>query len=292
MSHLKTLTLALAALLVAGPAAAEPVGFLAVSRGDVQVQPYGTSTFQAAVQDMDVSVGDTIVTGFDAQAKVILVDDTTLSIDEDTEITIQSLHVGAAATQDRSIIRQTRGKLRTVVGSAFGGQTRMEIHTPTAVVGVKGTDLTSEKDDEARLTGRDEDKGKWLFCLMDGHIVVRAANGVAEPQSGNCVLANLDGSFSDEIPNNENFVVSFDQVSFGGDFVNPGGPGVGSGGGLGENTGYEGGTGETGGGPGGEGGEGGGSDEFGPTTTGNEVVQMDDEMEMEEPPGEDEIIEF
>lgn len=222
---------ALAAVFAAASAGAEPVGFVAVAAGDVQVQPYGTQTFQAAVQDMDVSVGDTIRTGFDAQAKIILVDDTTLAIDEDTEITIQSLHVGAAATRDRSIIRQTRGRLRTVVGSAFGGQTRMEVHTPTAVVGVKGTDFTSEKDDEARLTGQDQDKGQWLFCLVDGKITVKAANGLGLPKPGNCVYTYENGTVSEELLNTANpFSVAFSSPNFAPvDFVQPAGPGVGSG---------------------------------------------------------------
>jgi hypothetical protein len=226
------------ALVGAGVAGAEPVGFIATAINDVQVQPQGTTTFQAAIQDQEVSVGDTIRTGLDSQAKIILVDDTTLSIDEDTEITIQSLHVGAAATQDRSIIKQTRGRLRTVVGSAFGGQTRMEVHTPTAVVGVKGTDLTTEKDEEARITGKDKDKGQWLVCLVDGQIVVRAVVGDAasEPKPGNCVYSYGDGTFSEELANPANpFEVAFDSPSFApSDFTTPESAPVGEGPGGGE----------------------------------------------------------
>jgi hypothetical protein len=271
-------TLGSLALVGAGVAGAEPVGFIATAINDVQVQPHGTTTFTAAVQDQDVSVGDTIRTGLDSQAKIILVDDTTLSIDEDTEITIQSLHVGAAATQDRSIITQTRGRLRTVVGSAFGGQTRMEVHTPTAVVGVKGTDLTTEKDEEARITGKDKDKGQWLVCLVDGQIVVRAVVGdlMSEPKPGNCVYSYGDGSFSEELANPANpFEVAFDVPSFAPtDFTTPESPAVGEG-------------------PGGEGGEGPeaepevetqGSDAFGPTT----LITQDDIPEPPPPPVDEE----
>jgi hypothetical protein len=280
MSHPQTrncfLALGAAALLFAGSASAEPVGFIAVAKGQVDVQRYGTNSWEAAVMDADVEVGDTIRTGFDSQAKIILVDDTTLSIDEDTEITIQSLHVGAAATRDRSIIRQTRGKLRTVVGSAFGGQTRMEIHTPTAVVGVKGTDFTSEKDEEARLTGKPEDKGQWLLCLNDGKIVVRTPGGVGVPKPGNCVYAYANGELSEELVNTaQPFEIAFSSLGFAaGDFSGPGTPDVGEGPPGGDSgDGYGGGTGAGGGGPGGGGdpGENMGSDEFGPTTTGESL---------------------
>jgi len=234
MSFPKVRTLAMATLgtlLAAGIAMAEPVGFIATAINDVQVQKYGTTSWEAAIQDADVSVGDTIRTGFDSQAKIILVDDTTLSIDEDTEITIQSLHVGAAATQDRSIIRQTRGRLRTVVGSAFGGQTRLEVHTPTAVVGVKGTDLTSEKDEESRITGNDKEKGQWLFCLVDGKIEIRTPAGLGIPKPGNCIYAYDTGELSDELPNPANaFEVSFSTPNFAPpDFVTPETPAVGEG---------------------------------------------------------------
>ncbi len=188
-----------------GPAhAADSVGFVAVATGDVQVQRYGQNSFEAAVQDMEVSVGDTIKTGFDSQAKILLVDDTTLAIDEDTEIVIQSLHVGAAATKDRSIIKQTRGRLRTVVGSAFGGQTRLEVHTPTAVVGVKGTDFTSEEDKEAKKDDR------WLYCLVDGKIEVRTDFGLGVPKPGNCIYAYDYKEPSEEFLNpNLPFAISF-----------------------------------------------------------------------------------
>jgi len=284
MSLLKTrncsFLLAAAAVALAGAAGADPVGFVAVANGQVDVQRYGTNSWEAATMDADVAVGDTIRTGFDSQAKVILVDDTTLSIDEDTEITIQSLHVGAAATRDRSIIRQTRGKMRTVVGSAFGGQTRMEIHTPTAVVGVKGTDFTSEKDEEARLTGKDSEKGQWLLCLNDGKIVVRTPGGVGVPKPGNCVYAYANGELSPELVNTaEPLEIAFSSLGFAaGDFAGPGTPDVGEGppgGGDTGGDGYGGGTGEGGGGPGGGGdpGETLGGDEFGPTTTGDPVFE-------------------
>jgi len=285
-----SLAVAAAAVLFAGMASAEPVGFVAVANGEVDVQKHGTQSWEAAAMDADVEVGDTIRTGFDSQAKILLVDDTTLSIDEDTEITIQSLHVGAAATRDRSIIRQTRGKLRTVVGSAFGGQTRMEIHTPTAVVGVKGTDFTSEKDEEARLTGRDKDKDQWLLCLNDGKIVVRTPGGVGVPKPGNCVYAYANGELSEELVNTaQPLEIAFSSMSFSGsDFTNPGTPGVGEGppGGGGGGDGYTDGTGTGGGGPGGTGGETGGSDEFGPTTQESNFVPMDEMMEMPVDDGE------
>ena len=68
----------------------------------------------------------------------MLVDDTTLTLGEETEVVIDELLVGPAALRELSILRQLRGKLRVRVGEAFGGTTRLQVHTPTAVMGVKG----------------------------------------------------------------------------------------------------------------------------------------------------------
>ena len=47
--------------------------------------------------------------------------------------------VGDLATTERSILREFNGHVRAYVGEKFGGTTRLEIHTPTAIVGVKGS---------------------------------------------------------------------------------------------------------------------------------------------------------
>jgi len=169
----------------AGSAAAEPVGFFASLTGDVEVaRPVaaGALSWEAARQDGPVEVGDHVKTGLGAAAQLVLVDDTMLHVDEDTELRIETFHVGDAATRERSIVRHTRGRLRTLVGDAFGGETRLEIHTPTAVVGVKGTDFETSDDS---LPGR----VRFRMCLHGGGISVSNGMGSASPQPGHCVIA-------------------------------------------------------------------------------------------------------
>jgi hypothetical protein len=170
---------------LASPAAAEPVGFFATLEGDVQVAP-DQGSFQAARQDGAVAIGDRVRTAEGARARIVFVDDTMLHVDEDTEIRIESFHVGAAASRELSVVRQARGRLRTVVGDAFGGTTRLEVHTPTAVVGVKGTDF--ETQDDSLPGGRP----RWRMCLHGGGIVVSNAFGAASPRAGYCVRVEQD----------------------------------------------------------------------------------------------------
>ena len=136
----------LALALGAAPGAAEPVGFVAGVEGDVDIQPGGQISWTAAAVDGEVEIGDTVRTGLDSAIKIVLVDDTTLSLGEDTELVLESFVVGAAATREVSVLRHLKGQIRTRVGEAFGGTTRVEIHTPTTVMGVKGTELSSRID--------------------------------------------------------------------------------------------------------------------------------------------------
>ncbi len=181
------------AIAAPGAAAADPVGFVASLEGEVRVSSDDLS-WQAARQDSPIAIGDRIQTAEGAKALILLVDDTLLHVDEDTELRVESFHVGAAATREKSILRQTRGRLRTVVGDAFGGPTRIEVHTPTAVVGIKGTDFETS---DASLAGR----SRWRCCLHAGGIDVDNGLGVASPRPGHCVHVTKDRAPGPEFPN-------------------------------------------------------------------------------------------
>jgi len=182
--------MAAAATLLAGGApvrAAEPVGFVAVANGDVDVQQGGA--WQAATRDAQVAIGDAIRTGAGASAKIVLVDDTLLQIDEETELRIETWHVGDAATKDVSLVRQARGRLRATVGDAFGGSTRLEVHIPSAAIGIKGTDFEVVEGPV------------WEACLLSGGIHVTNTHGAASPAPGECLFAYADRAPGDPHPN-------------------------------------------------------------------------------------------
>ncbi|MDG2335538.1 MAG: FecR family protein [Myxococcota bacterium] len=131
-------------LILAGPSfAADPIGFVAAVEGKVDRLRANESTWTAAVLDEDVHAGDTLRTGLNSVAKIVLLDDTVLGLGEDTELLINNLVLGPDALVKPSVLRQVRGQIRTRVGEAFGGVTRIEVHTPTAIMGVKGTEGTT-----------------------------------------------------------------------------------------------------------------------------------------------------
>ena len=122
------------------------IGFVAAVDGRVDLLRQGEAVWSAARLDADIEVGDTLRTGLNSAVKVVLVDDTVLGLGEDTELVIDNLVIGPEALTEPSVLRQLRGQVRTRVGEAFGGTTRIEIHTPTAIMGVKGTEGTTRVD--------------------------------------------------------------------------------------------------------------------------------------------------
>ncbi|MCH2172655.1 FecR family protein [Myxococcota bacterium] len=163
--------LCLAAVLWAPSATvAEPVGFVAGVEGNVEIVRGSQSSWQTAALDQSIEIGDGVRTGMDSALKLVLIDDTTLTVGEDTEVLVDSFLVGDLALREPSVIRQLSGQLRMRVGEAFGGSTRVEIHTPTAVMGVKGTALTSRVSAE-------NGEAVTLGCNWEGGVFMSAPNG-------------------------------------------------------------------------------------------------------------------
>lgn len=160
----KTILAASLTLALAAPVAAEPVGFVAALKGQTKLRASGEQRFTSAKLDQDVSEGDTLRTGRGAWAKIVLRDDTTFAVDEETELVFDHYVIGNLATGGApSRVDVLRGHVRTKIGETFGNSTRLKLRTPTAVVGVKGTEwLTWVEPDDT-----------WV-CVIEG--IVDAAN--------------------------------------------------------------------------------------------------------------------
>ena len=192
-----------AVLMLGGSAAAEPVGFVAAFAGSVEIRSGLATSWEAAAVDRDVSIGDVIRTGPSSAIKILLADETILSLGEDTELAIDTFVVGAAATQEPSVLRLLRGKARVLVGEAFGGPTRLETHTPTAVIGVKGTEYETYVIEDTK-------RGIWtLVCNLHGDIFVRhlkeGLKGTVRPTVERCTEVLRDRAPQDEIARPDGF---------------------------------------------------------------------------------------
>ncbi len=107
--------------------------------GQVTVSPPGGPT-RVAIKGGPVQEGDLIVTAADASAQLRMVDEGTIAIRPDTSLRIDAYRY-AVGGGERGILDLIKGGLRTLTGLI--GKARKDaylVRTPTATIGVRGTD--------------------------------------------------------------------------------------------------------------------------------------------------------
>jgi len=128
-------------LFLTGFALAVPVGEFTDVRGRVDVTVTGEEARPANLGDK-VNVGDIVRTKSESTAEITLVDENIVRLSPATRLEISEYLVDQDHT--KGILGLFRGTVQSIVkGKAFkrGTNNVYEIHTPTAVVGVRGTDF-------------------------------------------------------------------------------------------------------------------------------------------------------
>lgn len=120
------------------PALAAPVGTFTSVTGKTDITPSGGTAKQAGKGD-PVNIGDIIRVKSKSRAEVAFRDGNVLRLAENTRLKITQYMFGKNIDSSQQLDLY-RGKVRTVVNTAIKGAGRFEVHTPTAVAGVRGTD--------------------------------------------------------------------------------------------------------------------------------------------------------
>lgn len=142
----------LALLLVAVARAQEPAGHVATLEGRAEVQRAGQTTWTALAPGGDVFVGDRLRTADGARLKLLMSDDSVLTLGPRSELTIDE-QVVRADGPSTSRMGQLVGSLRAVVTERYGTRgSSFEVKTPTAVAGVRGTGFVSLVDPDGKRT--------------------------------------------------------------------------------------------------------------------------------------------
>ena len=149
----------LASLLVlslAGAARAQtPAGTVAALQGRADAQASGASAWRALALRNDVFVGERLRTADASRLKVLMRDDSVITLGPRSELTIDQQVVkgdgGAAA--DTSRLGALVGSVRAVVTDRYGSRgSTFEVKTPTAVAGVRGTGFLVLVDADGKRT--------------------------------------------------------------------------------------------------------------------------------------------
>ncbi|KEQ26266.1 FecR family protein [Paenibacillus tyrfis] len=131
-----------AALALASPANAKSSRSAAVVEvtGDVAYKKSGGSRSYAVYQDLNLNQGDSIVTGPSSSVVLRIVDrEDEITIGENSEVYISDLVEKNGGKKTK--VKSWAGSLWAKVKSLIGSEEEFEIETPTAVMGVRGTNF-------------------------------------------------------------------------------------------------------------------------------------------------------
>lgn len=135
---------------------AEPTGILlTVLEGEVELTHKNKKI--TVTTEADVNVGDKIETLSDARAIIVFEDNSIVTLDEKTQITIDSSEI--SETNVFTKIKQEFGRTWTSVKNLAGVETDFQLETPNATAAVRGTEFDTDADE----SGFD-------FYLEDGQV--------------------------------------------------------------------------------------------------------------------------
>lgn len=147
------------------------VGSVASAVGTLEVQRAKSKEWQAVFVGAPLLVGDTLRTGADAGARIVLRDDTVIDLGSNTRIKIERVAVDAEAQRQRALVRLTEGQVRVLLGARDGAtRGRFEMETATAIAG-GGT---------AAFVLRYDPKGHTDIIGLEGTTEVQGTLGVLE----------------------------------------------------------------------------------------------------------------
>ena len=135
-----------AILALAAPAFAADIGLVKVAKGSVHIQR-GAESVPVAVGTA-LQPGDVIVTGADSAAGVTFSDNSLVSVGPSSVFAIDKYHFDATTHVGEFEGSLRHGKLAAVSGKMVKQTPEsMKIRTPSAIMGVRGTEFLVQVDD-------------------------------------------------------------------------------------------------------------------------------------------------
>ena len=159
------------ALLQTAGAAGAPAVVVQIN-GAPQVERSGNT--QALQPGASLDRGDVVITDGQSKARIVLADDSVLTVGPKSRITIESIEVEPKGRIGR--LQVIAGSFKIAISKLLSGTTDYEIRTPTAVVGVRGTIVWGDTELDS-------------VCALDGKVEVRSIRGGAQAEitAGQCV---------------------------------------------------------------------------------------------------------
>lgn len=124
-------------------------GTVKLVKGMVQVENAQGS--KALLSGDAVSVADVVATGADGAASLVLRDGSTLMVGPNSRLELKSFAFDSTTQDGNVLVNLLRGTLRMITGLIGKNHPEsVEIHTPTTIVGVLGTDFIVQAEGEVK----------------------------------------------------------------------------------------------------------------------------------------------
>lgn len=122
--------------------AADVHGVLRVVKGDVQIKAVKDGATTKARLGGKIFPKDTIITGKDARAKIVMTDNNEINVSPDSQLVLQSYVYEPEKGKKDVLLNVIYGKVRSKVEQKYDGKnSQFQVKTPSAVAGVRGTDF-------------------------------------------------------------------------------------------------------------------------------------------------------
>lgn len=156
MGHILKLGLVFALVFFASPSlswAASVHGVFRVVKGKVQVKSARNGKVARAKVGQKVYPQDTVITGPDSRAKIVMIDNNEINVSPDSEVTFEKYEYKPGENKKDVLLNVIYGKVRSKVEQKYDGKTsKFQIKTPSAVAGVRGTDFLTSFDSGTKAT--------------------------------------------------------------------------------------------------------------------------------------------
>jgi len=169
--------------IVAGDAAAQaPVGVVTGVDGSAAIQR--GANFLTPRVGTQLDQGDRLTTGADGHLEGTLSDNSQFELAEASSMALDQVTVAAGGARIGTRLTLALGALRTAVSSSVGGVPNFEVHTPNAVVAVRGTKWNTRYQESTGRPGFPSCKRFTDVEVYEGTVEVSSAtNPAAQHQS-------------------------------------------------------------------------------------------------------------
>ncbi|MBC7467325.1 MAG: FecR domain-containing protein [Bdellovibrio sp.] len=152
-------------------------GQFLIVKGEVKVKK-ADDQMQVAKVGLKVVPGDTIISGVDSRAKIVMSDRNVISISPSTTLKIEKYSTEKDKDDKNVELSLSEGKVRSDVKQEYDGEkTKYLIRTPTAVAGVRGTQFITSFDSKTNVTEVITLTGKVAFTSIATSSMVEVGKG-------------------------------------------------------------------------------------------------------------------